>query len=69
MQNALQVQFTYEVFKSAYDADPGIADIVKNFDETQIEFSDGDKTPTANVKGDNTVANMAKSATRSNSGL
>ena len=72
MQHALQVQFDYDVFKAAYDSDSGIPKLVKNFDKNQITFSDGsaaDDMPTAQVKGDNTVASMAKSATNSKSGL
>ena len=66
MQHALQVQFDYDVFKAAYDSDPGIPKLVKNFDKNQITFSDGsaaDDMPTAQV------ASMAKSATNSKSGL
>ena len=53
MQNALQVQFNYEVFKAAYDADEGLASLIANFDKDHIEF----------------VANMAKSATTANTGI
>ena len=66
MQNALQVQFNYEVFKAAYDADEGLASLIANFDKDHIEFGSGKDLPTADAKGDNTVANMAKSATTAN---
>lgn len=72
MQNVLQSQFNYDVFKSAYDKDAGFKELIKNFDAEKITFSDGsavDDMPTADAKGDDTVANMAKSATNADSGL
>tara|TARA_X000001036_G_scaffold426167_1_gene453245 strand:+ start:112 stop:330 length:219 start_codon:yes stop_codon:yes gene_type:complete len=72
MRNVLQVQFTYDVFKSAYDADKGLADLVKNFDKEKVTFNTGDSAddlPPQAASQDNTVANMAKSATNADAGL
>ena len=72
MQNVLQSQFNYDVFQTAYDSDPGFKELVKNFDQEQLTFSDGssvDDVPTTDGAGDDTVANMAKSATNTDSGL
>ena len=72
MRNVLQVQFTYDVFKKAYDADKGLADLIKNFGQEKVQFnkSDGaDELPQQAVSKDDTVANMAKTATKNDAGL
>jgi len=59
-------QFTFDTFKAAYDADPRIQNLIKNFDKDKIEFKqdETDDLPAATEPAaDNTVANMAKSAT------
>ena len=38
MQNTGRNQFSYDVFKAAYDSDPKIQKIVKNFDQEKIEL-------------------------------
>jgi hypothetical protein len=43
--------------------------MIANFDKDHIEFGSGKDLPTADAKGDNTVANMAKSATTANTGI
>lgn len=65
MQNQGQGQFTFDVFKAAYDADPKLQELVTNFDDTKIEFksSEADDLPASEPSTDNTVSNMAKRAT------
>lgn len=58
-------EFTFDVFKAAYDADPKLKELVKNFDKDKIQLksSEVDDLPAQDDGGDdNTVANMAKSA-------
>ena len=38
MQNTGRNQFSYDVFKAAYDSDPKIQKIVKNFDQDKREL-------------------------------
>ena len=66
MQNVGRVQFTYDLFKNAYDSDPAIQAMVKNFDQEKITFkgSEMDDIP-ADAKepsSDQTVSSMAKRA-------
>jgi|TARA_B100000424_G_C22941704_1_gene501159 hypothetical protein len=67
MQNTGRNQFSYEVFKQAYDENPRIQNLVKNFDKDKIELksSETDDIPTDSKKpsSDNTVSSMAKRAT------
>ena len=65
MQNMGRGQFNYDIFKSAYDSDPKLQQLVKNFDQKKIELksSEADDLPASNGGDDNTVSNMAKSAT------
>lgn len=68
MQNVGSEQFDFETFKSAYDTDPRVKSMVKNFDKngiepkTQNELQGSDDVPTTNTGGQ-TVGQMAKSAT------
>lgn len=57
-------EFTFDVFKAAYDADPKLKELVKNFDKDKIQLksSEVDDLSPTDGGGDNTVANMAKSA-------
>ena len=57
-------EFTFDVFKVAYDSDPRLQELVKNFDKDQIDLksSEVDDLPAQDGGDDNTVANMAKSA-------
>ena len=67
MQNQGRGQFTFDVFKAAYDADPKLQQLVTNFDQDKIELktSELDDIPdsTKSAKDDKTVSQMAKRAT------
>ena len=64
MQNIGRGQFTYDVFKAAYDADPKLQKLVTNFDQVKIELKQksSDSIPQSSNSGD-TVGDMAKAAT------
>ena len=64
MQNQGQGQFTYDVFKAAYDSDPRLQELVKNFDDNKIEFksSETDDLPDNSNKDADSVSKMAKRA-------
>lgn len=64
MTNMGSQQFNYEVLRAAYDSDPKIQNIIKDFDHDRIELKssevdDLDPKPT----GGSSVSSMAKSAT------
>ena len=67
MQNVGAEQFDYGTFKAAYDTDPRVKTMIKNFDQVGIEpktakeLEAGDD-PSSNGDGD-TVSQMAKRAT------
>jgi hypothetical protein len=69
MQNTGRGQFNYEVFKAAYDADPKLQALVKNFDQEKIELKqsevdDVEKMPGQPGRpGEDEVSKMAKNAT------
>jgi len=67
MRNTHNTQFTYDVFKAAYDSDPRLKTVVTNFDQDKIEFkqSEVDDVKSKGVSGPkgDTVGNMAKNAT------
>ena len=72
MQNQGKGQFTFDVFKAAYDADPRLKELVVNFDNTKIELKQSDVDDVAGAAADGAAAtaadatavtNMAKSAT------
>lgn len=66
MQNVGGEQFDYGTFKASYDTDPRVKSMIKNFSEKGIELktkADADNTPQQDAQGDNTVSQMAKSAT------
>ena len=67
MQNQGRGQFNYETFKAAYDSDPRLQELVKNFDEDKIEFKDSEVDDVKKIKGNpgrpsDTVGKMAKNA-------
>lgn len=68
MQNVGSEQFDYDTFKNAYDTDPRIKAMVKNFDKvgiepkTQNELSPEPSTNN-NAPGGDAVGQMAKRAT------
>ena len=68
MQNTGRNQFSYDVFKAAYDSDPRIQKIVKNFDQEKIELKTSEVADVEDLPGNpgrpsDTVAKMAKNAT------
>lgn len=66
MQNMGGEAFAYDSFKSAYDSDPQVKDLVEKFDEDGITLKTQESSPeigASNAGGDNTVSQMAKRAT------
>jgi|TARA_B100001094_G_scaffold285029_1_gene298900 predicted RNA-binding protein associated with RNAse of E/G family len=67
MQNVGKSQFSYDVFKTAYDTDPAVQALIKNFDKEKLTFkSDAmDNIPqdAKEPSADKTVSSMAKRAT------
>ena len=65
MQSSGSEQFSYDSFKSAYDSNPLIKSLVKNFDQEGVTLATDEESdlPQQDAKGDNTVSNMAKRAT------
>lgn len=68
MQNQGRGQFNYDVFKAAYDADPKLQELVKNFDQDKIEFKTSEVDDVEGLPGNpgrpgDEVAKMAKNAT------
>lgn len=68
MQNQGRGQFDYEVFKAAYDSDPRLKQLVKNFDKDKIEIKTSEVDDVENIPGDpgrpgDAVGKMAKNAT------
>lgn len=56
-------QYSQETFKAAYDQDPQIKDIVNNFDADGVTLKGGEEPQDAGQDTDNTVDQMAQSAT------
>ena len=71
MQNVGAGQFTYDVFKAAYDTDPKIKALVKDFDQNTITLkqSEVDDLSTTEPTAGGAVPDMAKRATDLGSGL
>lgn len=66
MQNMGGEAFVYDTFKNAYDSDPRVKEMVKNFSEAGIELKtkeDAKNTMQGGDEGGDAVAQMAKSAT------
>ena len=68
MQNTGRNQFSYDVFKQAYDADPRIQYLVKNFDKEKIELKTSEVDDVEDLPGNpgrpgDAVSKMAKNAT------
>ena len=67
MQNVGKTQFSYDVFKTAYDTDPTVQAMIKNFDKNKLTFksSEMDDIPqdSKEPSSDQTVSSMAKRAT------
>lgn len=65
MQNVGSEQFDYGTFKAAYDTDPRVKAMVKNFNKVGVELKtavDDTEEPQQDQGTDN-VSQMAKSAT------
>jgi hypothetical protein len=67
MQNMGKGNFTYDLFKAAYDADPRLQKLVTNFDKLNIELKSSETDDVANLPGnpgrpEDTVGKMAKNA-------
>lgn len=64
MQNQGRGQFTYEVFKAAFDSDPRLQELVSDFDDDRIELKDKetDDLETPKASSGKSVSQMAKSA-------
>tara|TARA_B110000503_G_scaffold117004_1_gene176579 strand:+ start:7315 stop:7656 length:342 start_codon:yes stop_codon:yes gene_type:complete len=66
MQNMGGEAFTYETFKNAYDTDPRIKEMVKNFSEVGIQLKtkeDASNGMQGAADGGNAVSKMAQQAT------
>ena len=67
MQNVGKSQFGYDVFLQAYNTDPIVKAMVKNFDKNKLTFksSEMDDIPqdAKEPSSDQTVSSMAKRAT------
>ena len=67
MQNVGKSQFSYDVFLQAYNGDPAVKELIKNFDKEKITFksSEMDDIPqdAKDPSKSNTVSSMAKRAT------
>lgn len=63
MQNIGRSQFTFDVFKAAYDSDPRLQELVADFDQDQITLksSETDDLPQGRDSTDS-VEKMAKRA-------
>ena len=67
MQNTGRNQFSFELFKAAYDSDPRIQAIVKNFDKEKIELKQSEVDDVEGLPGNpgapaDPVAKMASNA-------
>lgn len=64
MQNQGRGQFSYDVFKAAFDSDPRIQAIVTDFDDSSITLktSEMDDVPVNPTGSGDSVGTMAKRA-------
>jgi len=64
MQNTGNQQFTYDSFKAAYDADPKVKEIVKDFDQEKVTLktSELDDINPSRGQSKNKISQMAKRA-------
>jgi len=66
MVNMGSQQFNYEVLRAAFDSDPKIQNIIKDFDHQKVTLKDSeadDLEVDADQSGGDTVATMARNAT------
>lgn len=72
MQNVEAEFFDYGTFKAAFDTDPRIKTMVKNFSQDGVEVKTKntiDDAPTGGEEGNDAVSQMAKRATDVGAGL
>lgn len=64
MQNQGRGQFTYDVFKAAFDSDSRLQELVSDFNENMIKLKNDetDDIETPGASSGDTVSSMAKSA-------
>jgi hypothetical protein len=64
MQNTGNQQFTYDSFKAAYDSDPKVKEIVKDFDQNTVTLktSELDDINPSKGRSKNKISQMAKRA-------
>lgn len=64
MQSQGRQQFTYDVFKNAFDSDTRLQNLISDFDEKSITFQSGSskKDKSKKSKKPDTVSKMAKDA-------
>jgi hypothetical protein len=65
MQNSGNQQFSYDIFKAAYDADNKIQNIVKDFDQNSITLKtsgDDNNIQPSRPQSKNKISQMAKRA-------
>lgn len=67
MSNVGNPQFDFGTFKNAYDTDPRVKAMVKNFDKIGVEVKtqkeiEGEPSANIDAKGGDKVKQMAKSA-------
>jgi hypothetical protein len=66
MSNMGSQQFNYEVLRAAFDSDPRIQNIIKDFDHQSVTLKDGevdDLENDAQQSDGDSVATMARNAT------
>lgn len=68
MSNIGNVQFSYDILKQAYDTDPAVKELIKNFDKEKVTLASDnpvDDLPADSTEpsNDQTVSQMAKRAT------
>ena len=71
MQNIGRGQFTYDVFKAAFDSDPKLQNLVTDFNKDTIELKSSELDDVTNTapKNSDTVSKMAQAATDLKNGL
>jgi len=65
MKSSGNEQFSYDSFKAAYDSDPRVKSLTKNFNQDEITLATDEESdlPQQDAKDDDTVSQMAKRAT------
>lgn len=65
MQNIGKGTFNYDVLKNAYDSDPKLKKLIKNFNKQMVELKDSeaDDVTASEPSSKDSVSDMAKRAT------